>query len=53
VVCDTDEVIKGREKRSRRYKSTILEADEPESEPEVVWIIEVLELYRAPVVQIF
>ncbi|KAH8791720.1 hypothetical protein F5882DRAFT_291135, partial [Hyaloscypha sp. PMI_1271] len=53
VGCDADEVIKGRGESSRKRKSAALEADEPESEPEVARMIEVPEPYRAPVAQMF
>ena len=46
------EVIKGKGKCGQKRKSAALEADkpEPEPEPEVVWMIEVPEPLRAPVV---
>jgi hypothetical protein len=42
VVYIIKDVIKGKGKRGRKYKSTTVEADEPEpdSEPEIVYIAE-------------
>ena len=53
MAYNADEVIKGRGKYSRRCKSAVLEADEPESEPKVARMIEKSESYRVLVVQMF
>ena len=47
VACAAKEVVKGKGKRGRKRKSTIIEADEPEVdelEPEVARIIDALVL---------
>jgi hypothetical protein len=49
------EVITGKRKRGRKRKSAVQEADEPEIEQEVAWMIETLEPapWRAPVARMY
>jgi hypothetical protein len=49
------EVITGKRKRGRKRKSAVQEADEPEIEQEVAWMIETPEpaLWRAPVARMY